>query len=173
MRGSRRKPHQADGLGLARIITLLAALAAGGITYASVQTLGQLVLQQHKGVAAAGAGAAVASGAGWKETWRLASELGAGEAAQTSIALDNFVSICFAGRSDTPASQNVTLKVSDANRSEPRAVLEFALLTQRDRSHGVAVSVSMLKSHVLSTTLRCNEAYAYLRHDPPLNANST
>jgi len=57
----------------------------------------------------------------------------------------------------------VTLKVSDANRSEPRAVLEIALLTQRDRSHGVAGSVSMLKSYMLSTPLRCNEAYAYYR----------
>lgn len=77
MRGPRRKPAQGNGLGLARVLALFAALGAGGVTYVSVQTLGQLVLQQHQGAAAAGA--TLSTGGGWRETWKLASELGAGE----------------------------------------------------------------------------------------------
>ena len=75
----RRKSPAAPSLGAARLIALLAALAAGGVTYVSVQSLGQLVLQLHSGVVAAGVGATLSSGAGWKETWRLASELGTGD----------------------------------------------------------------------------------------------
>lgn len=78
MRGPRRKPSQGNGLGLARLLALFAALGAGGVTYVSVQTLGQLVLQQHKGAAAAGAGVALSGGTSWRDTWKLASELGAG-----------------------------------------------------------------------------------------------
>lgn len=79
MRGPRRKSAQGNGLGLVRVLALFAALGAGGVTYVSVQTLGKLVLQQHQGAAAAGAGEAVSGGGGWRETWKLASELGAGE----------------------------------------------------------------------------------------------
>jgi hypothetical protein len=79
MRGPRRKPAAGNGLSTARLLAIFSALGAGGVTYISVQSLGQLVLQQHQGAVGTGSGAAVSGGGNWRNTWKLASELGAGE----------------------------------------------------------------------------------------------
>ncbi len=79
MRGPRRKPVSGNGLSTARLLAIFSALGAGGVTYISVQSLGQLVLQQHQGAVGAESGAAISGGGNWRNTWKLASELGAGE----------------------------------------------------------------------------------------------
>jgi hypothetical protein len=79
MRGPRRKSASGNGLSTARLLAIFSALGAGGVTYISVQSLGQLVLQQHQGAVGTGSGAAVSGGGNWRNTWKLASELGAGE----------------------------------------------------------------------------------------------
>ena len=87
MRGPRRKPASGNGLSTARLLAIFSALGAGGVTYISVQSLGQLVLQQHQGAVGAESGAAVSGGGNWRNTWKLASELGAGEHAHHNTML--------------------------------------------------------------------------------------
>ncbi len=74
---AKRKP-QPDQLAQARWAAIIVACITGLITYTSVKTMGTLVVRQHAGASAAAASASVATGGGWKDTWRLASELGAG-----------------------------------------------------------------------------------------------
>ena len=87
MRGPRRKPASGNGLSTARLLAIFSALGAGGVTYISVQSLGQLVLQQHQGAVGTGSNAAISGGGNWRNTWKLASELGAGEQFHQDIML--------------------------------------------------------------------------------------
>ena len=80
----RRKPRP-DQLARARLLAVVGVCITGAVTFASVNKLGTLVTQQHLGLASAAAAAAGASGGNWKDTWRLASDLGAGPAFHSAL----------------------------------------------------------------------------------------